>query len=253
MTQVFTIDNGNSNPNIGFFENGLLTDVLLKADFMSRFKILPADVRAIMADVGFPNELPDFFGDRLLRLGAYRTKNGFLDMPVNYAATLGEDRLALGFHVYKTMPRKLPALVVDSGTFTTIDVVDKNGFMGGYIFPGIRRFYEIYGQSARLPDLSSAAFAFDAPKALPRTTPEAILQAGQAYWTGVFKEILTLGYDFKTILVTGGDAQRLEPLLKRLCATQEIIVDLRLIHLSLYTVYQNIQSLKQPLRSINHA
>lgn len=244
MTQVFSIDNGNSNPNIGLFENGLLTEVLLKADFMHRYKTLPQNARAIMADVGFTNELPEFFGDNLLRLGAYRTQKDFLNMPVNYAATLGEDRLALSFHVYKTMPQKLPALIIDSGTFTTIDVVDASGFVGGYIFPGIRRFFEVYGQSARLPDLSSADFAFDAPSFLPHTTPEAILQAGQIYWTGVLKEILTLGYDFKTIVITGGDALKLKPLLRRLCAAQEIIVDLRLIHLSLYTVYQNIQSLK---------
>lgn len=246
MTHVFSIDNGNSNPNIGLFENGVLTDVLLKADFMQRFKTLPENAEAIMADVGFNNELPGFFGAKLLRMGAYRTQKGFLDMPVNYAATLGEDRLALGFHVYKTMPRKLPALVIDSGTFTTIDVVDADGFAGGYIFPGIRRFYEIYGQSARLPNLSGAAVAFDAPPTLPHTTPEAILQAGQVYWSGVLKEILTLGFDFKTVIVTGGDALKLQPLLQHLCATQEIIVDLRLIHLSLYTVYQNIQKLKQP-------
>lgn len=244
MTQVFSIDNGNSNPNIGLFEDGRLTEVLLKADFLHRFKTVPADAAAIMADVGFPNELTDFFGVRLLRLGAFRTKNGFLDMPVDYAATLGEDRLALGFHVYKTMPEKLPALVVDSGTFTTIDVVAEDGFAGGYIFPGVRRFYEVYGQSARLPDLSGANIDLGGPPVLPHTTPDAILQAGAVYWTGVFKEMLTLGYDFKTLVITGGDALKLAPLLTKLCPTQEITVDLKLIHLSLYTIYQSIQNFK---------
>lgn len=245
MTQVFSIDNGNSNPNIGLFENGRLTEVLLKTDFLNRFGIIPTDAVAIMADVGFPNELHEIFGAKLMRLGDFRTINGFLDMPVEYSATLGEDRLALGYHVYKTMPEKLPALVIDSGTFTTIDVVAENGFAGGYIFPGVRRFYEVYGQSARLPDLSGANIALEAPPVLPHTTPDAILQAGAVYWTGVLKEMLTLGYDFKTIVITGGDALKLEPLLTKLCPTQEIIVDLKLIHLSLYTIYQSIQNLNE--------
>lgn len=243
MTNIFSIDNGNTNPSIGLFKNDLLTEVMLKDDFMRRYKTMPEDAAAIMADVGFPNELADFFGAKLLRLGNYRTQTSFLDMPVNYAASLGEDRLALSFHIYKTRPQKLPALIIDSGTFTTIDMVDVNGFAGGYIFPGIRRFFEIYGQSARLPDLSSEAFAYDAPPVWPRTTTEAILRAGQIYWTGVFKEILTLGPVFQTIVITGGDALKLQPVLQRLCAAQDVTVDLRLMHLSLYTVYQNIPRL----------
>lgn len=246
MTNIFSIDNGNTNPSIGFFKNDLLTEVMLKDDFMRRYKTMPENAVAIMADVGFPNELADFFGAKLLRLGQYRTPTSFLDMPVNYTASLGEDRLALSYHIYKTRPQKLPALIVDSGTFTTIDMVDVNGFTGGYIFPGIRRFFEIYGQSARLPDLSSAAFTFDTLSVWPHTTTAAILQAGQIYWTGVFKEILMLEPEFETIVITGGDALKLQPLLQRLCAAQDITVDLRLMHLSLYTVYQNISRLNPP-------
>lgn len=246
MKHIFSIDNGNSNPNIGLFKNGILTDVMFKTDFMRRYKTIPADAVAIMADVGFPSELPEFFGAKLLRLGKYRTQEGFLDMPVNYAASLGEDRLALSYHIYKTRPQQLPALIIDSGTFTTIDMVDANGFAGGYIFPGIRRFFEIYGQSARLPNLSSMAFTFDESPAWPHTTTEAILQAGHIYWTGMLKEILTREPAFQTIVITGGDALKLKPLLQRLCVAKDIIVDLRLIHISLFTVYQNIQRLSLP-------
>lgn len=243
MVQVFTIDNGNSNPNIAIFENSDIKEILLKDAFLARYKNPAAEAQAIMANVGFPNELPELFGDRLLRLSAYRTQNAFLDMPVDYTLTLGEDRLALGYHVYKTMPHKLPALVIDSGTFTTIDIIDANGFQGGYIFPGVRRFYEIYGSSARLPDLSQSEFTINETRDLPHSTEDAILNAGQIYWNGVFKEIARTADNIKTVVLTGGDAVKLEPLLAKLYNKREIITDSRLIHLGLYTVYTSIKGL----------
>lgn len=244
MTLVFSIDNGNSNPNVAVFNNGELTGVALMADFMARYPSAPPNADAIMADVGFPNRLTEMFGNRLIRLNAYRGDRAFLDMPVNYTITLGEDRLALAYHTYKTMPAALPALVVDSGTFTTIDVVDQKGFQGGYIFPGVRRFYEIYGSSARLPNLSNTNFTLNSAAQLPHSTEDAILNAGQIYWNGVFKEIKALcGKYLKSIVLTGGDALIIEPLLKSLFNKQAIVANVNLMHLSLYTVYKSIKEL----------
>lgn len=251
MAQVFTIDNGNSNPNIGIFTEGVLVDVLLKDAFLTRYtQGPPADSIAVMADVGKPNELPDFFGDKLVRLGAYRDETAFLDMPVNYGPTLGEDRLALAYHVYKTMPNALPALIIDSGTFATVDVVDGGGFVGGYIFPGMRRFYEIYGKSARLPDLSG----MEPPPYtanLPHATDDAILQAGALYWRGILREVLDgPAKNIKSVVLTGGSALILEKILRELFPNYEYIVDLKLMHLSLYTVFRVVTALSETNRPI---
>lgn len=242
MKQVFTIDNGNSNPNVGLFEDGELREVLLKAAFVERFaQGVPVTGAAIMADVGQANELSALFGAKLTRMKAYRTFGAFLDMPVNYGMTLGDDRLALAYHAYKTLSAALPALIIDSGTFITVDVVDADGFKGGYIFPGLRRFYEIYGKSARLPDLSKATLPPQASCELPRATTDAILQAGLLYTRGILREALEgPARQAQTLIITGGDAGVIEDIVRKLFPGMKYIVDTKLIHLSLYTVYKAI-------------
>lgn len=241
MTRIFTIDNGNSNPNVALFCHGLLTEVLPKDDFLNRYQAVPADAKAILADVGRPNELHELFGDTLIKLAPYRKEHIFLDMPVNYSTSLGEDRLALAYHVYMTMRSLLPALIVDAGTFATVDLVKNFGFAGGYIFPGVRRFFRIYGESARLPDLSRS-FEHFADDQLPHDTAGAIINAGEIYWHGVFKELKErFCRDVKSVVVTGGDAVILKPLLEKLFTNMEIIVNLNMLHLSLYTVFENIR------------
>lgn len=241
MTQIFTIDNGNSNPTVALFSNGLLTGVLSKSDFLARYKEIPAGTKAILADVGRPNELHELFGDTLIKLAPYRKEHIFLDMPINYSTSLGEDRLALAYHVYMNMQALLPSLVVDAGTFATVDLVKHFGFAGGYIFPGVRRFFKIYGESARLPDLSRS-FEHFADDQLPHDTTSAIINAGEIYWAGVFNELKQrFCRDVKSVIITGGDALILKPLLEKLFTNTEIIVNLNMLHLSLLTVYENIK------------
>ena len=54
-------------------------------------------------------------------------------MPVHYQKSLGEDRLALAYYAYKTL--QSPTMIIDGGTFLTIDFVNSDGFLGGYIAP----------------------------------------------------------------------------------------------------------------------
>lgn len=246
MRQFFTIDNGNSNPNVGLFEDGELREVLLKAAFLERFaEGVPAQSVAMMADVGQTNELPALFGARLMRMGRYRTAGAFLDMPVNYGMTLGEDRLALAYHACKTLPMALPALIIDGGTFMTMDVVDNNGLQGGYIFPGLRRLYETYGKSARLPNLSQAPLPPYAACELPHATTDAILQAGLLYVRGILREVLDgPARQAQTLIITGGDAGTIEGVVRELFPGMKYIVDPKLMHLSLYTVFTAIEAFK---------
>jgi len=108
-----------------------------------------------------------------------------------------------------------PFIVVDFGTATTLDVVDKNGvFCGGIIAPGLRTAsYALSARTALLPEIGIAQ-----PQALiGRNTEEAMLSGiyyGQASMVDGLVERLGLALEGEPLIVaTGGFA----PVMADLC------------------------------------
>jgi len=127
-------------------------------------------------------------------------KNGFfLDMPVHYEKTLGEDRLVCAYYVYKSF--ETPSICIDLGTFTTIDVISKNGFMGGHILPGVNLIKESYskGHDLSFPHLKNLE------SKAPQKTADAINTGAQIAITAPIQNILDSYKDYNVIL-TGGHA-----------------------------------------------
>jgi|GEM_PF-5368180 len=106
--------------------------------------------------------------------------NLFIDMPVHYASTLGPDRYIQGFILYHALKRDLPALsswvernlspaiqgpiaLVDSGTFTTLDLIkadgdlNSDGHFGGPILPGPSLLWNSYQSGQKLKPFASAS------------------------------------------------------------------------------------------------
>ncbi|MDR1183432.1 MAG: type III pantothenate kinase [Coriobacteriales bacterium] len=138
--------------------------------------------------------------------------NGSIDigLPINYAnpAEIGADRLADA--VAAVALYGAPVVVVDFGTATNIEVVDKNGaFVGGVIAPGLVTSAEaLFNAAARL-----AKTSIEVPPAVIGTTTREAVQSGLTYGEidrvdGLISRIIAeLGYPV-TVVATGGLSAR---------------------------------------------
>lgn len=159
---------------------------------------------------------------------------GALDLGIRNAyqppEAVGADRLVnavAAIHLYGA-----PCIVVDFGTATTFDAIDRNGtYLGGAISPGITMAAEaLFQRTAQLPRV-----ALNQPKrAIGRSTVESI-QSGLVFgYVGLVKELvarfkLELGAD-ATVIATGGLAPLIAPLTE---VIEEINPDLTLLGLAL--------------------
>ncbi|MEZ6061571.1 MAG: type III pantothenate kinase [Planctomycetaceae bacterium] len=104
----------------------------------------------------------------------------FRDVPlavdVDEPAKLGIDRLLSAFAVKMSDPSERPAVIVDSGTATTVDLLTSDGvFRGGSILPGLRlSAYALHDYTARLPLIDTDARLTTEPSVPGRNTDEAI-------------------------------------------------------------------------------
>lgn len=77
--------------------------------------------------------------------------SSFLDMPVHYTKTLGLDRLIQAWYLYYHLHHsKKKMLLIDTGTFTTVDFIDETGLKGGLILPGLGTILNSYSQGDQL-------------------------------------------------------------------------------------------------------
>lgn len=162
------------------------------------------DVRALFAAAALPEPRPVRPSSSSFFPTAYRSMD-----------TLGADRYCgvLAAHVLYGAP----AMVVDCGTATTVNILDAEGtFLGGMIAPGVETALRaLYERTAQLPDtrLSDTPLA-DTP--LPdtplvgRDTAEC-MRSGALHFTrlaveGVARELQNSSGDKTLIILTGGNA-----------------------------------------------
>lgn len=221
--RLITIDNGNTNPNVGIHDNGLLKSVVELAKYTQE----KSDF-ILISSVGQTLSIKPSFD-----LKSRRTKTHFFDMPVNYSETLGDDRMIAAYGVFKNLKDNETAMVIDAGTFITCDYVTKDGFQGGYIFPGINRFLKTYSESAQLPHLSKDQL-FKGNDELPHTTDEAILKATEMYLKSAVLEAIKKTSPGKVVF-TGGSAEEIK---KSLSLEVRSDLNLHLIHSALSLIHQ---------------
>ncbi len=207
MQGLVTLDFGNTNPHAGLFQKAqgawtLVTVAPLAELALSLAQlgmsahdtsVVVCEVRAREDAIAKLQEL----GFLVTRLKDYWRGTRFAGMPVNYAPTLGEDRLIEAFYAYKK--ERIPQLVIDAGTFVTMDVVTENGFEGGYIIPGLRAYFETFGRGEQL-----RAVALDErlPSTLPRETAGAMAGSYTAF--AALAKKLVREHNLKKIVLTGG-------------------------------------------------
>jgi type III pantothenate kinase len=222
---LLAVDAGNTNINFAVFDNTtrkslwrIKTDSARTVDEYISFLIplfqsvdlKPADidhviVSSVVPDANFSLRMlshqmfhtrPDFIGKDITDLG--------VEVKIDKPEELGADRLVntVGVIAYY----KPPAIVVDFGTATTLDVVDRSGaFIGGAIAPGINlSLNALYMAAAKLPKVSISR----PPKVIATNTVTA-MQSG-VYWgyveliSGMIRRMHDELGEKMTVIATGG-------------------------------------------------
>ncbi|MBF0208090.1 MAG: type III pantothenate kinase [Oligoflexia bacterium] len=281
---LFTVDNGNTNPNVGCFPGAKnISDLKLQSlpEWREQWggasqQSTEFDFRIMVSNVGGDiNWIDQLFPGKRLDLLSYKKEKNFLGMPFNYASTIGDDRLFESYYLYRNRNCDKRddgrMLLIDMGTFTTIDVISStHGIEGGYIFPGPRIFLESYRAGAQLPLLTlpddDGAWRLQRLKEQqqkdywPHTTAEAITGAYLYYERAIIKLLLqdllqrdqSGGAECNEIHITGGGGAAFLPLLKQemlqlqlqgQVAAQKLYYHKHLIHHALLQIYNDINDI----------
>ncbi len=138
-------------------------------------------------------------------------------------ASLGSDRWAALVAAADLFPRQI-VIVVDAGTAVTVDRLDGGIFCGGVIFPGVHAMRAALGnQTANIADNSADdASTSGAVNAIATDTEAAVAGGALLAVAGginlaVARQRAALPNDSGAhcpILITGGDAERIAPLLE---------------------------------------
>lgn len=214
MSNLLTIDLGNTNPRYALFSDDELTEVapLSQLEKKSDLHGLPCMMSVVGKIPGFLSQLK-----KCQRINDIRNGERFLDMTVQYGEGLGEDRLALAYAAYTERKGDEKIMVIDAGTFLTVDLITDYGMEGGFIFPGTNTYLKSYGHGELLPVLGNKLLQHG-PIKLPHSTNDAIIEAAKVYLRAVFKELIH-SYEPDRIFLTGGDASAIGHVLEDLGAT----------------------------------
>lgn len=156
-----------------------------------------------------------------------------LNIMIENPATLGSDLVAVS--VGAMMEYKLPAIVLDMGTATTITVVDKgNKFIGGAIVPGVA--LSINALSAGTSLLQKVPI--EAPGKCICSTTTQCMQSGAVYGNAAMIDGMVERFEKElgceaTIVATGGIASRIIPYCNR-----HVIYDENLLLRGLGIIYK---------------
>jgi len=244
MSLVLTLDNGNTNPHAGIFKNNKLVEIFPLKNLVHSPIMNEKNIKAIISNVGKPIDLPQNLNFAIppLKISNLRLKNTFLKMPIHYSQTLGEDRLCLSYYAFQKTSL-FPIVVIDVGTFTTIDFIDAQGFQGGYIFPGPKTFLDSYNKGENLPVLPIE----NTKKIIPHQEknlllPQDTIKAIEGSWFIFLKSI----YEFvskelrpKEVILTGGLSHTLSPFFTSSPSPFKVQIEPHLIHYALFTILES--------------
>jgi pantothenate kinase type III len=207
MQGLVTLDLGNTHPHAGIFlrdgKSWDLLEVVPLAGLQAALKargLNPGNSSLVAAQVKPWDELIHPLlqeGYLITWVRDYWRGQRFAGMPVNYAQTLGEDRLISAWYLYRQ--KEIPCLLLDAGTFLTMDVVTETGFMGGFIVPGLTTYFASFRGAFQLKDYDLQA---DVSGGLPGASSEAMARGYTAF--GALARELLQEHNIRKLMLTGG-------------------------------------------------
>lgn len=230
---LIVVDAGNTNTKIGVFDAappvaGELPRCILVNVVDAGSEILTSDLRTRVGETAsgiIAGSNPE--GVERIRSGwpadwsAPRVIEQRAELPieidVDFPEKVGIDRLLAAVGANQLSEPGQPAIVIDSGTATTVDFVNADGvFGGGAILPGLELGARaLHEYTARLPRIA-VSNDIEPPPAIGRNT-EAAITAG-LYWgqVGAVQELMrrmmhVADHRHPLLLLTGGAAPLLHP------------------------------------------
>ncbi len=233
----FTCDIGNSNPHVGQWKKGQLKKITPLS--FEELKDLPQK-RTMISSVSREVKSSKIFQDFNSNEG-----NSFLGMPISYERTLGHDRLAIAHYCFHAL--KAPVIIIDSGTFLTIDHVNERGFQGGYIIPGVvtlaqsyQRGAQLFSSSHHFDSLNKATLDF--PSGAPQSTKDAISSGHKFLVNSLVEKVsqevkgLMIDNPDQRVICTGRDGLLFQQTIQEGGSTESFFQP-HLIHHALYFQY----------------
>jgi pantothenate kinase type III len=207
MQGLITLDFGNSHPHAGLFQRVDKTWNLIKVVplnelqlYLSQLEMSAHNSSVVVCEVKSREEEITKLQEQgflVTRVKDYWRGTKFAGMPVHYTKTLGEDRLIEAYYSFKK--DKTPTLLIDAGTFVTMDVVTSEGFQGGYIIPGTKSYFDTYGNGEQLKAVS---LDLNFTHRLPQETANAMTESYLAF--AALAKKLIIEHKLQKILLTGG-------------------------------------------------
>jgi pantothenate kinase type III len=237
MQGLITLDFGNTNPHAGFFQKKLGTWNLIKVAplnellfCLSELNMTPHNTSFVLCEVKARVELIQDLENKgflLTRVKDYWRGQKFAGMSVDYAKSLGEDRLIEAYHTFKHL--RCPVLLINAGTFVTMDVVTQAGFLGGYIIPGIKAYLETYQNGEQLKNIPQSP---PLSHKLPQNTSDAIGGSYGAFFA-LAKRLMS-EHRIEKIVLTGGSHSLWKTFFEEEKLSLLVEVHEHLIHLALH-------------------
>lgn len=226
------IDQGNTATKISFFEGNQLIETHVTEN-EAMLEYVRARIADGLVDAAIYCSVRREYDKRLLNVMSRKIahivcmgKTTHLPIKIGYKSpeTLGQDRIAAAVGAWSRQPGKA-ILIIDAGTAITYDLLSADGvFMGGNISAGVEmRLKALHEYTGRLPLVSSKGdvpiLGYDTETAIRSGVLQGIAYESEGYITAceaLYPELL--------IFLTGGDAERLAAMIKRV-----IFVDRNLV------------------------
>jgi len=218
---ILAIDIGNTNIKFGIFSEGKFIKCLrlpsdnniTENEYLSyfekefaKFSIKKCIISSVVEDLSLViKKISDKFFNIDSILLSSESKFG-MQILVENKKRVGVDRLVNSSYIRNHF--KLPAVVVDIGTATTIDVINKDGnFVGGAILPGINlQFKSLNINTSKLPHINERNSEFAIGKSTEEAILSGVLRGHSSSIEGIIEQMeKELGESVKIIL-TGGDS-----------------------------------------------
>lgn len=252
---ILTIDIGNTNINLGLFQDDALcmsarmaterekTEDQFAAEFYQIFQMHALDPTEIFGSI-ISSVVPEITAslkravERLTKKKVLVLSPGVktgLNILIDNPAQLGADLAAGAVGAAANYP--LPAVVIDLGTATKIYAIDEKGFRGCMIAPGVAiSLKALTDTSSLLPTIS-----LEPPKKACGTNSVESMQSGIILGTAAMVDGLLERFEEelgvpKTILATGGLSAFITPVCKH-----EIAYDSHLVLKGLKKIYEKNQ------------
>ncbi len=243
MKTLLTIDLGNSHPTAGLFIDHQLQTLLPWKQAEKWTHRYPFIISSVQTEL--PCSLKS--NDLRIRHQPFHQNRTFAGMPIQYTSTLGEDRLVQAAYLFNTQKKndlQKGLLLIDAGTFITVDHINHKGFLGGHILPGVQTLLDSYSKGARLPHFYkeelTTVFSNPNKQAPPQTTKEAVQDSIRRLYQLFFIDLLKQ-FTFGKVIYTGGDGSFLKDNLSSTQESKNIQVIPHLIHHSLHFLARTLQ------------